>query len=607
MASTIYYPPIVKDYEPAFIAGDGAELKVYFNLSSLGTPLPSTFYVHASIIRKDGVQVVNLNNGSDYRYRATGTILNIVPVEVSTGYYYITLTNDDLKSVVDIDSDTYEGWIPGWTYKIQLRLSTVRCTDAGAQEAWLQQNSGNFTEWSTICFVKAIAAMTVTNYNFAQTSTTFPNVNAIMFKGSIFSSVPEVDEDYYSCRLVVYSCDNSGNIIDLIEDSGLMFNNEISNSYYEYLFITDFSEGRKYRIQFTYTTENDYTPAVPLIYQFTYSQESSSALTTKVRLATVENAGTPLVGRSSVSLEEDEGRVGLQLYWDDDAEQESNILTYYITRSSSIDNFSTWHDVKYVVLKHLTKTYVNSLPMIYDYTIESGVWYKYALQVVDESDERGPRIVLTNPVMRNFNYAYLLGYGGQQLKLEFDNSINNLATRVIDATQETIGGKYPFMSRNSNVYYKTFSIGALVSFNMDEQNTFLEEGKKSIYKYNDVVNLYNNYNTNNRIGLYDYIYERDFRNKVADFLYSGKPMLFKSTTEGNILVRLSDISFTPNQPTGRLIYSFSGNAKEIDDNTLDNYQKYGLFDMNYIFKDSYASQEDEVNHTHTFTSDTPAF
>jgi hypothetical protein len=36
----------------------------------------------------------------------------------------------------------------------------------------------------------------------------------------------------------------------------------------------------------------------------------------------------------------------------------------------------------------------------------------------------------------------------------------------------------------------------------------------------------------------DYIYEREFRKKVYDFLYKHNVKLFRSTTEGNILIKL---------------------------------------------------------------------
>ena len=38
-----------------------------------------------------------------------------------------------------------------------------------------------------------------------------------------------------------------------------------------------------------------------------------------------------------------------------------------------------------------------------------------------------------------------------------------------------------------------------------------------------------------------------------DFLMDSKVKLFRSSTEGNILVRLNNISFTPNEQLGRMI------------------------------------------------------
>ena len=54
--------------------------------------------------------------------------------------------------------------------------------------------------------------------------------------------------------------------------------------------------------------------------------------------------------------------------------------------------------------------------------------------------------------------------------------------------------------------------------------------------------------------------------------------MFKSPTEGNIVLRLNNISLNPNQTLGRLVYSFNANVSEIDDNTLEVYKKYGFYE-----------------------------
>jgi hypothetical protein len=58
----------------------------------------------------------------------------------------------------------------------------------------------------------------------------------------------------------------------------------------------------------------------------------------------------------------------------------------------------------------------------------------------------------------------------------------------------------------------------------------------------------------------------------------GKVKLFRSPTEGNYLVRLTDVSFSPNQQLGRMIWTFSATANEIAANTIDNYYKYKILE-----------------------------
>ena len=79
---------------------------------------------------------------------------------------------------------------------------------------------------------------------------------------------------------------------------------------------------------------------------------------------------------------------------------------------------------------------------------------------------------------------------------------------------------------------------------------------------------------------YDYVKERIFREKVMEFLIDDKPKLFKSTTEGNVLVRLTNINFSPNQSLSRMIYSFSATATEIGEASQKNLEKYGIININ---------------------------
>ena len=364
----------------------------------------------------------------------------------------------------------------------------------------------------------------------------------------------------------LYEADN------LIEESGEIHRIEQSNTYFHYQFKTNFIEGVIYTIYITYVTENGYLPAKPLRFNFTLSEATMPV--ENIRLVTIDtNYQGIMTDLTSIDEEEDEGRIALKIYTPDTAEWSGNLC---IRRASQKDNFQTWTDIKIMVIKQKN---LNALDLIYDYTIESGVWYRYGIQTIDKDGVRSKLLEMHTPIQRLFYYSYLVGHTGKQLKLPYDNSISSFRYQIYDSKTDTIGSKYPYITRNADVYYRTFPINSTISFNMDDKNTFLENGKKDLYYYDHIVDLYDEYVKESGRYMYDYTYEKDFRDVVLEFLQDGKPKLFKSPTEGNIIVRLTDVNCTPNQTLDRMIYSISMNADEIDDNTLDNYIKYGFLNV----------------------------
>lgn len=579
MASRTLYPPIVSESQPAFVAGPSSQLKVYFSLSALSSLVDvSNLTVQVSILRKDGVKVINTENDvTNERYRATGIILNLIPQKdalLGDNYYYIVINNSDLKSVATLSGNTYRGWIPGWIYKIQLRLSTdVYPGGDVKQAAWLQEHSNNFSEWSTICYVKAISEMGLQiplfEFNSLDKTQTYNNktvhiLSNVDFFGSLGASVLESNENFNYVKVSLYRDER------LLEDSGEIFKSELSDTYFSYKFKNKFINNEQYEIRLTYETENGYSPEFPYSFLFQVNERLLEPI--NAQIITIDtNNDSILSDLTSIDQEEEEGRIGLKIFSPSSAEYSGNIC---ISRASAKDNFTTWEDIKIFTVKNQD---LNSYPIIYDYTIESGVWYKYNLQSISHEGQRSQPVEMQTPIRRIFNNCYLLGQNEQQLKINFNNTVSNFKNQIIENKQETIGSKYPYINRNAEVNYKTFSIGGLISFWEDEAQTFLKNGKLDIYKFSSVVENYNRDNAERNIKQYDYTYERDFRNKVMEFLCDGKPKLFKSSTEGNIIVRLMDINFTPNEQLGRMIYSFTANANEIDDNTMENYLKYGFY------------------------------
>ena len=594
MASKTLYPAIVDSYMPAFKAGN-TSCKVYFSLSKFNGSSDFSS-VHASVIKQStGMNVVKTtDDAANNRYRSTGIILNLAPIRVQTedNLYYVEINDSDLSSV----SGSYSGWIPGWTYKIQLRLSSKNYDGTIGQAAWLNNNSSFFSEWSTICIVKAIGRIdydipllgidTQDSMSISTDQTRTVSGSTLNLVGSFYRTV-DPSELIRSYDFTLY--DETDNIL---ETTGEIYVNQYQNSdTINYLMKTELEDQKVYRLAFHYITINGYEDG---FYKhdsekddrFEFTCSSYAIEYPPCRLVTVENDSVKILdGITSIHQEEEDGRVVIKFYSETSDDWSGNLC---LRRSSSRDNFKTWTDIYVYVAKAED---VNKIPTFYDYTIESGVWYKYGIQTISSSGDRGRLVEILNPVMRNFNYSFILGKDNKQLRLEFDNSMGNFKYQVSDSRIDPIGSKYTTIARNATTYYRTFPINGLISFWMDENELFVNQ--LDIYKYKDIRNLYNNYNTENNIVQYDYIYEREFREAVLEFLQDGEYKIFKSPTEGNIIVRLMDVNCVPNQSLGRMIYSFTSNAYEMDAPTMENYLKYGFYSVG-DYQTSFAVYETKL-------------
>ena len=594
MPSTTLYPPIVNAYMPAFQVTPGPisvkddKCPIDFSISKYNTA-SEIKQIQISISKQDtGVNVLALNDTIDTeypyksRYRSTGILLIDIPdnglVFDENGICTIDLYDSDLDCSLEGD----EGFIPGWMYKVQMRFSYQRYSDEADQKTqavWLKDNASFFSEWSTVCVIKPIGAMKlnvthlITNNAPSGDSRSYPSSNLEIF-GSLLSEDDET-EILYSYRIKLYDAADQ-----LLEDSGKLIANDFNNiNKLHHIFGYELINRTVYKLEVSYVTNNGYTNTILVDFE-TRIDEGADADICVVYLESTA-ANNSISNFTSLGFEEDEGRIGLLLQKASEGLFSGKI---FIRRTDSNSNFTKWIDIK--VLDCFEKN-ISEIGIFYDYNIESGVWYKYAIQVLlqgqdfrsgliypkDENDQP----CIEDYAMRNFEYSFLLGQNEQQLKLKFDNTMGSFKYQVTESKTETVGGKFPTVTRNTAVCYRTFPITGLISFQMDENQVFYK--KEDILKWEKIRTLYDRYKSDRKVDQYDYIYEREFRNKVINFLIDGRPKLFKSPTEGNIIVRLMDVNLTPNQILGRMIYSFSSNAVEIADNDLDNQKKYKLVDI----------------------------
>lgn len=102
----------------------------------------------------------------------------------------------------------------------------------------------------------------------------------------------------------------------------------------------------------------------------------------------------------------------------------------------------------------------------------------------------------------------------------------------------------------------------------------IQRGPKTVYDEHLNRNHYLDYSselTDNMV-----YFERKFRERVMEWLSDGKPKLFRSETEGNMIVAITAPTFTPLQNTNRMVYSFSCTATEIAAYNLENLLLYDL-------------------------------
>lgn len=531
------YPPIINTWMPAFVRTTSC--KVYFSLSDYNN---ENEIKNVQIIINN--QNTNLTALSSKLYPAGIKIANLqIDNNIkSNDKYFIIIDSEDLQSGV-FELNQF--------YKVQIRFTGINAEDLRDNNkiaSWLVNNQKFFSEWSTVCLIKGIEQPKIYLKGFDDIVTEQGVIftsEVVDFVGNMYyeenGNIEKEYLKYYNIKIYKYF----NNL--LIYDSGDIYTNTYNPNEINYSLKTALEDGMKYKVIFTYTTVNEYSNFID--YSFSIFQNTADSLNASIE-ALVEND----LGRVKINI----SATVTEIFFGN--------LT--IRRSSNKSNFAIWEDVNNTTIangKVLNYTW-------YDYTIESGVWYKYCVQKRNSKGDRGPVISIRYPIMAIFDDMFLTN-SKLQLKIKYNPAISSFKKTMIESKTDTLGSKYPIIRRNGNVGYRQFPISGLITFFCDEEGIFLN--KENIYK--DSLNDYNTYNKTNQINEYnDFIYEREFREKIMEFLHDNTIKLFRSTSEGNILVRLMDISFTPNQTLGRMIYSFNATAYEIDECSLSNFEKYNI-------------------------------
>lgn len=234
---------------------------------------------------------------------------------------------------------------------------------------------------------------------------------------------------------------------------------------------------------------------------------------------------------------------------------------FKILRASDEDNYQSWSEVlKFALYGQQPSRWVWK-----DFTVKQGVSYRYALQQYNDSGLTSNRLE-SDPIYIDFEHAFLYD-GTRQLKIKYNPKVTGFKNNLLESKLNTIGSQHPFIFRNGNVKYKEFSISGLISCSTDDEFLFVNENDFGEYDY-----------TANLIGA-NIASEREFKLKVLEWLNNGQPKLFRSPTEGNYIVRILNVSMTPNDTTGRMLHTFNATACEIAEYSYKNLNELGLISV----------------------------
>lgn len=577
------FPPILESYQPAVPINEVADYQIRYTIPDI---------VNANEITGVQVRINYQSNGSS-------------ALKTSLGYLTKPKSNNNYVTIVngtDID------WQPDTYYKVQMRFYSG---DADA--------ANEISEWSTIMVIKIISKIEVVIQNSGEQRDLlqhFSNVNMALVENSqsplfIAKFSTEGDEVVDKYKFVLYDENDQ-----IIEDSGWLQHNYVQNTKVNNTFSS--LDQHRFYYGFTYNSNEDEQKFYKVIYTAkTYNlyEISSNPYIFEVNdTSTATPIDTFYFITDSESIKAKENAcVYLKIKPKDDL----NLLgTYVISRASEkVDrNYGVWEDLFYYNVTQIQNLTANTEYLIYtDYTIESGVGYKYriwsensfnirtkyknGLKTINEIDDNDSISINR----QYFEHSYLYN-NGAQLKLEFDLNLSSFKHTTLASKQDTLGSKYPTIVRNGQAYYGEFPLSGLISIKADKENEFLKyKNNSGLYFKNKLVipkdnlkivseirgktpsdaeaglemNIYYDFGTNDNM-----VYvERCYREAVEEFLCDGEYKLYKSPTEGNMIIALMDTSLTPKTELHRMIFEFSSQAYEVSECLLENLDNTNIIDI----------------------------
>lgn len=342
---------------------------------------------------------------------------------------------------------------------------------------------------------------------------------------------------------------------DLVESSGWrphLIENDVSStkSYDTYIFEYDLSTDEIFNVEYLVRTINGLSVSSPLY---------------MVKNSFVNFTQFPNINYN-VQVNRENGTIEVSMI-NKTIGDISGAGKFYLLRY----NGQKWERINKLILDMILKPGESYL-LYRDFTVEQGRQYTYALQQYDDVNNIQSVRETLGVAIADFE-DMLLWDGERQLNIKFNPKVSSFKQTILETKQDTIGGKYPMFYRNGQVGYKDFPISGLISMLMDDNMEFMRLPVKAD-RYERLVTKASTEEIQENNFLTDLTgdniaAERAFKLEVLNWLNDGKPKVFRSPTEGNYVVRLMNVSLSPNDTLGRMLHTFQANAYEIAELTPD--------------------------------------
>lgn len=712
------YPPLIDTFMPAFPNEKNAI--IHFTIS----PYNSSYeikYLHVTLVNQstnknafakdengngnnvpDGTQLINGVWIIPFSETINGNSNEWLTLNREANYYTLSIPPQLLKQ----NQDVPRKFVVNQYYKVQLRFDKFYDSSDSKIETWssnyLTEKRAFFSEWSSICLIKAIPTITVHLNNFtmelddyykANPNTSITNINSnliipvrtpqympgiipiagnLTFEGYEDSGLDKkVNTEYYQRDIRTTSGQEylSSYVINIYDDKQVLIKSsgkqyvakaEKTNNFYWLCDLTQAETGIQYTIELNFTTNNQYE--FTKTFNFTLIDPALNYQPTwifdKVELPyngqgyawkrsdsiDIQNTDQATLATYKSELREDG-----YLWYEDRAEKvlvtsEDGWVTFsikspqfensgflFVKRATSFDNFQEWEIIDCVFLNNAaTQTHT-----VTDKTVGSLVQYKYSCQFLSVKGNWSNTAFTPEIVYPDF-HDILISRGNRQLAIRYNAQIGSM-TPVISRTKiDTLGGRYPKFAENAKLHYKQFQLSGMIIAESDYNRKFLndldfasemamydnkiggrylvrndtvqetgdltinyetEEGIIETQTYHDgtysqdiaaadtpirVHKKYSQVNTRHDIYPMDnWWWERKFREEAIEWLNDGEPKLYRSMTEGNLIVMLDGITLTPNAQLGRRVWNFSCTVYEVEDGySLTALNSLGIYHIN---------------------------